>query len=367
MPDIGPLHVHLLTPRLVEDWTMKLSQAVGRDMAKRALRILKNVLSVAVKAHATTMNVATEVTLASEKKRREDDGRVEIILQKSDVDEIERIAWEWAKHGYDRLKEPMPSPQVIAGRKQAWPRYHPVIVDMRHTGKRIGESMALRWRHVDLDEGMQSIENSVTVEIGIDKVSGRSGSKIGPPKTHAGRRDVAMCKPAIAVLRDWHARQQADHPGAMQRRVVDLKAELGTNTQVARVLGISETAVRKRLATAASGGAGQEQHGPDSFVFGAHSGRTWMLPENFRDDAWRLLMIAAGFDEDDDNGLPTPHDLRHYFASRAIAAGVPIEVISQQLGHESIDVTLRIYGHLQGDKKAKARAAAALMDAFDGE
>jgi integrase len=365
VPDLASLPVHRLTPDLVEDWSMKLSLAVGRDMAKRALRILKAVLDLAVRAKAVPSNAGLSVKLANESKRREEDGRAEIILQKEDMDEIERIAGEWAEHGYDRLKEPMPSAKIIAGRRAAWPRYQAVISDMRHTGKRIGESMALRWRDVDLENGFQNIAHSITVEIGVDEVSGRSGSKVGPPKTHAGRREVAMGAPAIVTLKRWYGVQRAQHPGYIHSQVIDLKAELGSNSAVARALGISETAVRKRLARAASSTGDQPRHGPDSFVFGTDAGRTWMLPENFRSDAWRPLMIAAGL-RDKDGDLPVPHDGRHFFASRAIAAGVPIEVLSEGLGHESIDVTLKIYGHLQGNKRAKAKAAAALMDAFDG-
>lgn len=143
----------------------------------------------------------------------------------------------------------------------------------------------------------------------------------------------------------------------------ELKAELGSNTAVARALGISETAVRKRLAQAESGAIGHNHlHGPDSFVFGTHAGRTWMLPENFRNKAWRPLMIAAGL-KGGDEGLPTPHDERHFYASILIGQGASLEVIAHQMGHESIDVTQKIYGHLLGDKRAKARAMAAAMDA----
>lgn len=40
------------------------------------------------------------------------------------------------------------------------------------------------------------------------------------------------------------------------------------------------------------------------------------------------------------------HDFRHSFASMCIDKGVPIEVISDYLGHENITTTLDTYGHL---------------------
>ena len=48
------------------------------------------------------------------------------------------------------------------------------------------------------------------------------------------------------------------------------------------------------------------------------------------------------------NNLPhvTMHGLRHTYASMLIADGVPVSEVSAQLGHASVDITLRIYTHL---------------------
>jgi integrase len=59
-------------------------------------------------------------------------------------------------------------------------------------------------------------------------------------------------------------------------------------------------------------------------------------------------------------GLPPqfiPHSLRHYFASTALARGVPITDVSQWLGHRSIEVTYRIYRHLMPGAWDRARTA----------
>lgn len=55
---------------------------------------------------------------------------------------------------------------------------------------------------------------------------------------------------------------------------------------------------------------------------------------------------------------PRVHDLRHTCASWLIQAGIPLPVIQQQLGHESIMTTVGTYGHL--DRRAANAAAAAL-------
>jgi integrase len=40
------------------------------------------------------------------------------------------------------------------------------------------------------------------------------------------------------------------------------------------------------------------------------------------------------------------HDLRHSYASAALAAGVPAKVISERLAHATIAVTMDIYSHV---------------------
>jgi integrase len=66
--------------------------------------------------------------------------------------------------------------------------------------------------------------------------------------------------------------------------------------------------------------------------------------------AWESLKKAAGLE-----GFRF-HDLRHSHITRAIEAGVSIEVVMAQVGHISPDMT-RYYTHLGADSKHKAVAA----------
>lgn len=59
---------------------------------------------------------------------------------------------------------------------------------------------------------------------------------------------------------------------------------------------------------------------------------------------------------------PTPHDLRHTCASWLIQKGIPLPVIQEHLGHESITTTVGRYGHL--DRTSHAAAAAAIAEMF---
>lgn len=81
--------------------------------------------------------------------------------------------------------------------------------------------------------------------------------------------------------------------------------------------------------------------------------------------------LSKWFDKARDNArkadaeLPviTLHGLRHSHATALLRAGVPIRVVSQRLGHASVNVTLGTYGHvLPGDDEAAAVTAASLLD-----
>ena len=55
--------------------------------------------------------------------------------------------------------------------------------------------------------------------------------------------------------------------------------------------------------------------------------------------------------------LVTPHGLRHSCASIMLASGVPLIVVSRQLGHSNPHITATIYAHLLGDSQLDEAAA----------
>jgi integrase len=76
-----------------------------------------------------------------------------------------------------------------------------------------------------------------------------------------------------------------------------------------------------------------------------------VLSWRFR-DSWHAGASAAG--------LPptfTPHDLRHTWASIALASGIPITDVSRWLGHRNINTTYSIYGHLVPETTQRATLA----------
>ena len=72
-----------------------------------------------------------------------------------------------------------------------------------------------------------------------------------------------------------------------------------------------------------------------------------MLPRNF-EATLELLCKAAGIHR---IGV---HALRHTFATRLYEKGIDVKVISELLGHASVDITYKIYIHLFEQTKRNA-------------
>lgn len=82
----------------------------------------------------------------------------------------------------------------------------------------------------------------------------------------------------------------------------------------------------------------------------------FVRPHNFRLNVWWPALERAQLSPP----RPRIHDLRHTCASWLIQAGIPLPVIQQHLGHESIKTTIDCYGHLD---RASGQAAAAAIAA----
>lgn len=150
-----------------------------------------------------------------------------------------------------------------------------------------------------------------------------------------------------------------------------------------RVLGSPKTKKSRRTITLADEHYEQllpllEGRPRDALVFTNTKGDA-VLSWNFHDNVWqpairRLQRCPAHRQEKDpcmarhDDRQPscetawtfTPriHDLRHTHVAWLILEGVPLPVIQQRVGHESITTTVDTYGHLVPDVQIQAQAAA---------
>lgn len=156
------------------------------------------------------------------------------------------------------------------------------------TGARRGELCALRWSNIDFEARTLAIERSV-VEV-------KGGLVEKDTKTHANRR-IALDADTIAVLREQ--RVTAEH----------------------RSSDIGEALSR------------------EAFIFSREpDGLTPWTPE-------RVTKRFAGIRDELGYENMRFHDLRHFAATRLMAAGVPVRTVSGRLGHANPSTTLSVYAH----------------------
>ncbi|MGZ4533281.1 MAG: site-specific integrase [Mycobacteriaceae bacterium] len=55
------------------------------------------------------------------------------------------------------------------------------------------------------------------------------------------------------------------------------------------------------------------------------------------------------------------HDLRHTWATLALAAGIPAKVVQDRLGHSTIAITLNVYSHVTPQLQTDAAASVAAL------
>jgi integrase len=166
------------------------------------------------------------------------------------------------------------------------------------TGMRRGELAGLRWSGVDLDAGVATVTETL---IAVGYAVHRSEPKNGR------HRAVALDPATLAALRAHRARQAAER-------------------------------LRWGPAYRDSGRVFTREDGSE------------LHPDRDVTDAFDRLVRSAG--------LPRIrfHDARHSHATAALAAGVPLKIVSDRLGHSSIAITANIYSHVSDGMAADAAA-----------
>jgi len=168
------------------------------------------------------------------------------------------------------------------------------------TGARRGELCALRWRDLDL--------RGHTVTIAHNLVEGPNGRLVEKDtKTHAARR-IALDQTTVEVLE-------------AHRRRMDERA---------RVCGTTI--------------------GESAYVFTRSVDGTEPWVPNEVTKVFIALRNKVGL-----RGVRL-HDLRHFAATRLLAAGVPVRTVSGRLGHANAATTLGVYAHFVEESDSDAAA-----------
>lgn len=175
------------------------------------------------------------------------------------------------------------------------------------TGMRRGEICGLRWVDINWEKSTAVIRENVVDDGGRNRVT--------TPKTQGSRRTVYLSPYAVKLLRD-----QQEHQALMAVVLAPgkMKGHAGERKEVWQDSG--------RVWTHSTGGI--------------------MHPGNLRRSMERAY-TAAGVRH------LRVHGLRDTYASLALMAGVPLEVVSRQLGHSDPGFTLRVYRTVFADERAR--------------
>ncbi len=172
------------------------------------------------------------------------------------------------------------------------------------SGLREGELLALRWSDLDLKAGRLQVTRTL-------HYLGKGGLQFGEPKTRRSRRRVSMSKETARVLTLHRTRQ-------LERRLLLGSAYVDTD-----------------------------------LVFATETGepiRPYTIAPRFV-----RVVRAAGL------AHMRFHDLRHTSASLLLAAGIHPKVVSERLGHSTVNLTLDTYSHVLPGLQEQAAQS---MDAY---
>jgi integrase/recombinase XerC len=162
----------------------------------------------------------------------------------------------------------------------------------------------------------------------------RDGSKFGKKRGGKGR-------PITAALRDWAVLELLYSSGIRVSELVGLRlGDLDLDAGTIRVLGKGR---KERVALVGShakgalklylsekkGGAGKRAH-----LFTGKGGGP--ISQRTVQRIVKIYTLKSGIDK-----RPTPHTLRHTFATHLLDAGVDLRVIQEMLGHANLSTTQR--------------------------
>jgi len=209
--------------------------------------------------------------------------------------------WEWSQ-----LQTFLSTAEAF---RDPWPPYFRLVAS---TGCRRGEALGLFWSDVDLEAG------KVTFQRGLAD----PGPALEETKTPASRRTVDLDPATLQSMRAWRKRQ------------ISWRLAAGEGWQQTVTLGSGE-----ELA--------------NDLVFSRPTGR-WVPPAKATQAFHRIREKA---------GCPHMrlHDLRHTHATLLLKACMNPKVVCERLGHESVGITLDLYGHVLPSMGKEAAALVARM------
>ena len=187
----------------------------------------------------------------------------------------------------------------------------PIITTLLFTGMRIGELLALQWKHINFAAHTITIAQSVTRELTFDE-NGKTidmTDALGSTKTRTSHRVIQAPELVLTRLREW------------MRYVATLPKGLEVLT-------------------------------PEGFVFISTRTMSMRTYSGFR-ASYRHFLDRNGFSGE---GLNL-HRFRHTYASMLLEQEINPKIVQKLLGHRDVSTTLGIYTHVVPEVFAGVAAA----------
>jgi len=179
-----------------------------------------------------------------------------------------------------------------------------VLVFLLGTGLRIGEALALKWDDVDFESANLQVNKTQIDVKDPDDPESKFNIQYASPKTKTSVREVPLLPEIINLLEQ------------IQEEQVEMKSAFG------------------------------QAYSKEGLIFGSRQGER-IFSNTVRKSLAKINkeMGLEGF---------TAHGCRHTFATRCFERGVELRVVQEMLGHADINITARIYTHVQDEKKKDA-------------
>ena len=176
----------------------------------------------------------------------------------------------------------------------------PILTLLMLTGMRIGEALALQWKHVDFQNRTISIQQSLTRELEFDGEgrTKKTAAALGVTKTRCSRRVIQAPDLVLQRLREW-MRYLSKRKGGLEALV------------------------------------------PEGFVFCSTRTMGMRTYSGFR-ASFRHFLERNGFGDQHLN----LHRFRHTYASMLLEQEISPKVVQKLLGHRDVSTTLVVYSHV---------------------
>ena len=160
-------------------------------------------------------------------------------------------------------------------------------VFLLYSGLRIGEALALKWKHIDFEKRTVYVSRTI-IDIHNKEKSGNNRILIDQPTTKTGKsRTVYLSDMAMNAL-------------------YDLKEHMG--------------------------------YDPEKYIVYTKNNTNMRPTDAYK--TFQYIIKRANITQ------CTVHSLRHSFVSMMVGSGVPIIMVSAMVGHTNIGTTMKVYSHL---------------------